>query len=58
MKRYKKVVCAEMNTGHLTAMLRATYLLPVEPVTQISGRPFLVSTLEAEFSARLRGRVQ
>jgi hypothetical protein len=26
-------------------------------VTQISGRPFLVSTLEAEFSARLKERV-
>ncbi len=58
LKRYKKIVCAEMNTGQLAAMLRAAYLLPIEPVTQISGRPFLVSTLEAEFSARLRGRVQ
>ena len=57
LMRYKKIVCAEMNSGQLTAMLRAKYLLPVEPVTQISGRPFLVSTLEAEFSARLKGRV-
>jgi 2-oxoglutarate/2-oxoacid ferredoxin oxidoreductase subunit alpha len=56
LKRYKKVACAEMNTGQLTAMLRSAYLLPVEPVTQISGRPFLVSTLEAELSAKLRGR--
>ncbi len=58
LKRYKRIVCAEMNSGQLTAMLRAKYLLPVEPVTQITGRPFLVSTLEAEFSARLKGRVQ
>ncbi len=58
LKRYKKVACAEMNTGQLTAMLRSAYLLPVEPVTQISGRPFLVSTLEAELSAKLRGRAQ
>jgi len=56
MRRYKKIVCAEMNTGQLANMLRAKYLLPVEPVTQISGRPFLVHTLEAEFSARLKGR--
>ena len=55
MKRYKRIVCAEMNSGQLAAMLRATFLLPVEPVTQVSGRPFLVSTLEAEFSARLKG---
>lgn len=58
MKRYKRIVCAEMNTGHLTAMLRSTYLLPVEPVTQISGRPFLVSALEHEFAARLKGGVR
>jgi 2-oxoglutarate/2-oxoacid ferredoxin oxidoreductase subunit alpha len=58
LKRYRKIVCAEMNTGQLAAILRSAYLLPVEPVTQISGRPFLVSTLEAEFSARLRARAQ
>ncbi len=57
LKRYKKIVCAEMNSGQLANMLRAKYLLPVEPVTQISGRPFLVHTLEAEFSARLKGRM-
>ena len=53
LRRYKKVVCAEMNAGQLTQILRATYLIPVEAVTQISGRPFLVSGLEAEFSSRL-----
>ena len=53
MRRYKTIVCAEMNSGHLSNMLRSTYLLPVQPITQVSGRPFLVSTLEAEFMARL-----
>jgi 2-oxoglutarate/2-oxoacid ferredoxin oxidoreductase subunit alpha len=53
MRRYKTIVCAEMNSGHLSNILRSTYLLPVQPVTQVSGRPFLVSTLEAEFKARL-----
>ncbi len=53
LRRYKRVVCAEMNSGQLTAILRSTYLLPVEAVTQINGRPFMVSTLEAAFSARL-----
>ena len=57
LRRYRKVVCAEMNSGQLTAMLRSRFLLPIEPVTQVSGRPFLVSTLEAEFSARLEGGV-
>lgn len=56
LRRYDRVVCAEMNSGQLTAILRSTFLLPVEPVTQISGRPFLVSDLQAEFAARLKGR--
>jgi hypothetical protein len=46
-----------MNSGQLTTLLRATYLAPVEPVTQVSGRPFQVSDLTAEFSARLEGFV-
>jgi 2-oxoglutarate ferredoxin oxidoreductase subunit alpha len=53
LKRYNRIVCAEMNSGQLTNILRSTFLLPVEPVTQVNGRPFLVSTLEEEFSARL-----
>jgi 2-oxoglutarate ferredoxin oxidoreductase subunit alpha len=55
LKRYKRIVCAEMNSGQLTGILRSTYLLPVEPVTQVNGRPFLVSTLEEAFSNRLEG---
>jgi 2-oxoglutarate ferredoxin oxidoreductase subunit alpha len=56
LRGFRRIVCAEMNTGQLSAILRSTFLLPVEPVTQISGRPFLVSDLEAEFSARLTGQ--
>jgi 2-oxoglutarate ferredoxin oxidoreductase subunit alpha len=58
LRRYKKVVCAEMNSGQLTSILRATHLLPVEPVTQVTGRPFTVSTLEEMFSQRLAGGVR
>lgn len=55
LRGFDRVVCAEMNTGQLTSILRSTYLLPVEPLTQITGRPFLVSDLETAFSARLTG---
>jgi 2-oxoglutarate/2-oxoacid ferredoxin oxidoreductase subunit alpha len=53
LHKYRKIVCAEMNTGQLTQILRSTFLLPVEPVTQINGRPFLVSHLETEVASRL-----
>ena len=53
LRRYSRVVCAEMNTGQLTNILRSTFLIPVEAITQINGRPFLVSDLEDRFSERL-----
>jgi len=53
LRRFRRIVCAEMNSGQLTGILRSKYLLPVEPVTQVSGRPFLVATLEAAFAERL-----
>lgn len=58
MRRFKSVVCAEMNTGQLASILRSTYLLPVEAVTQINGRPFMVSDLETELAARLPDKSQ
>jgi 2-oxoglutarate ferredoxin oxidoreductase subunit alpha len=58
LRRFKHVVCAEMNTGQLTGILRSTFLLPVEAVTQINGRPFRVADLESELSARLTGQEQ
>ena len=42
-----------MNTGHLTAILRATYLLPVEAVTQVNGRPFRVVDVESRLGSQL-----
>jgi 2-oxoglutarate ferredoxin oxidoreductase subunit alpha len=54
LKGFRRIVCAEMNSGQLAGILRARYLRPVEPVTQVSGRPFLVATLEAAFAERLK----
>jgi 2-oxoglutarate ferredoxin oxidoreductase subunit alpha len=55
MRRYARVACVEMNTGQLCQMLRAAYLLPVEPIGQVNGRPFRVSTLRSELAAKLNG---
>ncbi len=51
--RYNRLVCAELNSGQLTAILRSTYLAPVTPVVQTTGRPFMVSDLQALFAAQL-----
>lgn len=57
LARYDRLVCAELNSGQLTAILRSTYLAPVEPVAQTSGRPFLVGDLTDRFAAHLGGTV-
>lgn len=56
MDRFKTIVCVEMNSGHLSTMLRATYLKPVHPVTQITGQPFRVATIKSELLARLEDK--
>ena len=40
LKKYKKIVVAEMNLGQLSALLRATYLVETIPLTKIQGSPF------------------
>ncbi len=53
MNRYKKVVCVEMNSGQLSVILRSTYLMPVQSITQVTGQPFRVETLKAKIQAIL-----
>jgi 2-oxoglutarate ferredoxin oxidoreductase subunit alpha len=42
MKRFKKVIVPEMNTGQLLLMLRAKYLLDAQGVNKVEGQPFKV----------------
>ncbi|QRN04259.1 2-oxoacid:acceptor oxidoreductase subunit alpha [Legionella sp. MW5194] len=45
LKRFKKVLVAELNSGQLCQILRADYLVDAKAVTQCNGQPFAVSTL-------------
>ncbi len=51
LKGYEKVLIPEMNNGQLVTLLRATYLVDAESMTQISGQPYKVSDLEAAIRA-------
>lgn len=42
LKRFKKVVVAEMNLGQLVKVLRAEYLVDCEPLCKVQGKPFKV----------------
>jgi 2-oxoglutarate/2-oxoacid ferredoxin oxidoreductase subunit alpha len=45
LKRYKRVLVPELNTGQLRFILRGTYLVDVEGYNKVQGKPFLVSEL-------------
>ncbi|KTD11088.1 2-oxoglutarate ferredoxin oxidoreductase subunit alpha [Legionella gratiana] len=52
LRNYSKILVAELNSGHLCQILRATYLVDAQVISQVNGQPFtvshLVNTLKAE----------
>ena len=52
---FDRVMVPEMNNGQLVHLLRGRYLIDAESVTQISGQPFKVSTLDREIRKRVEG---
>lgn len=52
LKQYKKVLVAELNSGQLCQLLRATYLVDAQSISQCNGQPFgvnhLVKAIKAE----------
>lgn len=45
LSKYEKVVVAELNTGHLRALVRSQYLIDAKGLNQVTGQPFSVGTL-------------
>jgi 2-oxoglutarate ferredoxin oxidoreductase subunit alpha len=46
LRRYKKVLVPELNSGQLRLLLRSTYLVDAIGLNKVQGRPFLVSEIE------------
>ncbi len=40
LKKYKRVLCPELNLGQLSTLLRAKYLVNVESMPKVQGKPF------------------
>jgi 2-oxoglutarate ferredoxin oxidoreductase subunit alpha len=55
LKRFKKILVPELNSGQLSWLLRAKYLVPAVGLNKVQGRPFLVSEIEAEIGNILKG---
>jgi 2-oxoglutarate ferredoxin oxidoreductase subunit alpha len=52
LKRFKKVVVAEMNLGQLVKVLRAEYLIDCEPLCKVQGKPFKVIEIRNKIAER------
>jgi 2-oxoglutarate ferredoxin oxidoreductase subunit alpha len=55
LRRFKKVMVAEMNMGQLLKMIRADYLIDAVGCNKIQGRPFKVSEIESRILRSLEG---
>lgn len=45
LKRFRHVLVAELNSGHLCQLIRAQYLIDAQSISQCSGQTFAVSNL-------------
>lgn len=57
LRRYRTVVCPEMNGGQLAMLLRARYLVDVQPWTKIAGTAFQAQELVGVIDAALDGSI-
>ncbi|WP_422746199.1 2-oxoacid:acceptor oxidoreductase subunit alpha [Mycobacterium sp. WMMD1722] len=55
LTRYPKVVAPEMNMGQLALLLRARFLVDVQPVTKVEGMAFLADEVEGIIDSALDG---
>lgn len=55
MGRFKKVLIPEMNCGQLAFYLRGALGVEVESLTQITGRPFKIETIQDSIRDILKG---
>ena len=47
LRSFEKVLIPENNLGQLAYILRANYLIDVQPISKITGKPFMVNELKA-----------
>jgi len=56
LRRYKRVLIPELNTGQLRMLIRARFLVDARGVNKIQGRPFLVEELMEAIDLMLADR--
>jgi 2-oxoglutarate ferredoxin oxidoreductase subunit alpha len=53
LRGYPKVLVPEMNTGQLSKMIRAEYLVDAQVFSKVQGQPIFAEELEEEIIRRL-----
>lgn len=53
LRGFDQVMVVEMNYGQLVHLIRDQYLIPAEPLTKVTGKPFKVSEIERAIRTRL-----
>lgn len=48
LRRYKKVLIPELNTGQLALLIRGRFLVDAIPFNKISGQPFKIAEIEGK----------
>ena len=56
LRRFKHVLLPELNLGQLSMLLRAKYLIDIEPLTKVAGQPFKVAELQARIEQMLEDK--
>jgi 2-oxoglutarate ferredoxin oxidoreductase subunit alpha len=55
LRRFERVLVAELNCGQLCRLLRAEYLVPAESLSKVQGQPFKVAEIRERIDALLPG---
>ena len=53
LRKYRRVLVPEMNTGQLSRLIRAEYLAPAEVFAKVQGQPIFAEELEDEIERRV-----
>ena len=56
IKKYKKVLIPELNTGQLSLLIRGKFLVDAKGYNKIQGKPFLVHELVEQIDLMLQGK--
>lgn len=58
LRGYRHIIVAELNSGQLCQLLRATYLVDAKALTQCNGQPFSIEKLVHGIKEQIDGRIR